>query len=57
MNKTFVLCNGKVENCSKNECYIFGGQCRHTTNTKNAINKPSKRRFIKKFNGDNWEIE
>lgn len=56
MNKTFVLCDGEVEECSREECYRNGGECNHTTNTKHAINPPEKRRFIKNFKGDNWEI-
>lgn len=57
MNKTFVLCDGKVEDCSKESCYKFGGECHHTENTENAVNPPEKRKFIKNYMRDNWEIE
>ena len=55
--RTFYLCDGNIENCSKNECYKFGGECCHTENMENAKNSPEKRRFIKNAMGDDWEIE
>lgn len=57
MNKTWVLCDGNVEGCTKEECYKFGGECRHTCDIKHAANSPKNRRFIKNTMGDNWEIE
>lgn len=56
MSKTFVLCDGKVEECDKRGCYKNGGECRHTTDTKHAINPPEKRRFIDIGKGCNEEI-
>lgn len=55
--KTFYLCDGKVKNCSKNECYIFGGQCSHTEKIENGKNLSDERKFITNANGDNWEVE
>ncbi len=42
--KTQYLCDGKVENCKKDNCYQRGGECRHTSNIEHAINfkKPYK---------------
>lgn len=58
MNKTFVLCDGKVESCRKTGCYKNGGECRHTTDIKHAINPTEKREFVKTgLEHDNWEIE
>lgn len=56
MSKIFVLCDGEVESCKKTGCYKNGGDCRHTTDTKHAINPPEKRKFIVTRQGDNWEI-
>lgn len=57
MSKTFVLCDGKVESCTKKSCYKNGGECRHTTETKHGINPPGNRRFICTNKDDNWEID
>lgn len=57
MSKIFVLCDGKVEGCSKTGCYKNGGECRHTTDTKHAINPPKERRFIDVGRGCKKEIE
>lgn len=57
MNKTWVLCDGNVEECTKEESYKLGGECRHTLDTKHAANSLKNRRFIKNTMGDNWEIE
>lgn len=56
MDRTFYLCDGKVECCPKNECYKTGGQCCHTEKVEHAMNPKKKRNFIKNCNGDNWEI-
>lgn len=55
--KDLYLCDSKVENCTKEECYKNGGDCYHTENAKHAINPPEKRKFIKSAQGDNWELE
>lgn len=34
----FYLCDGKIEDCKKRTCYKKGGDCKHTTNIKHAIN-------------------
>lgn len=57
MSKTFVLCDGKINGCKKTECYKNGGECRHTTDSKHAINPPEKRRFIRRGKDNNWEID
>lgn len=57
MSKIFVLCDGMVEECTKENCYRNGGECRHTPDTKHAVNPPKKRKFIVTCKGDNWEID
>lgn len=56
MSRTYVLCDGNVEECTKEGCYKNGGECNHTTNIKHALNPPEKRRFINTGKDDNWEI-
>ena len=54
MNKTWVLCDGNVEECKKSECYKFGVECRHTCNINNVIDPPKNRRSITNVKGDYW---
>lgn len=57
MNRTFYLCDGKVELCPKNECYKSGGECMHTTDKNHAITPREERRFEESgFEHDLWEI-
>lgn len=55
--RDYYLCDGNVEDCNKDECYKFGGECMHTQNIENAINPQEKRIMVKNPMGDNWEIE
>lgn len=36
--KVFFLCDGKVDGCIRRNCFAYGGECRHTTDVKHAIN-------------------
>lgn len=57
-NKTYVLCDGNCDcNNKENGCFLFGGECCHTTDTRHALNTPSKRRFIYDNLGNKWEVE
>ena len=39
INKKAYLCNGNLKGCKKSECYIKGGECRHTTDERYRKNK------------------
>lgn len=63
--KVIYLCDGAAEGCSRRGCAIASkwfGDCRHTTNEKNAVNgicrEPWKypERFIEIVPGEWWEI-
>lgn len=49
------LCDGKVENCKKDECYRNGGKCRHTTQRKNRKKADGTQMII--VGKDNWEMD
>ena len=36
--KVFYLCDGNVPECKKTFCYQNGGECRHTSDIKHALN-------------------
>lgn len=36
--KVFFLCDGKVDGCTRGNCFAYGGGCRHTTDVKHAVN-------------------
>lgn len=38
LEKLFYLCDGEVPECRKKGCYKNGGECKHTSNIKHAIN-------------------
>lgn len=35
--KVFFLCDGNREGCTKESCFKFGGECRHTSDIRSAI--------------------
>ena len=49
------LCDGKVENSKKDECYRNGGKCRHTTQRKNRKKADGTQMII--VGKDNWEMD
>lgn len=49
------LCDGKVENCKKDECYRNGGKCRRTTQRKNRKKADGTQMII--VGKDNWEMD
>lgn len=56
--KTFSICDGFDETCNKDYCYLNGGECHHTSNSKNAKYQNVKDRiFVKTAYGDRWELE
>ena len=38
MQSIMYLCDGKVTECRKTNCYLDGGFCRHTSDISHAIN-------------------
>lgn len=34
--KIFFLCDGKVDGCTRKNCFAYGGGCSHTTDVKHA---------------------
>ena len=38
MWKIYYLCNGQKEDCQKRNCYINGGNCKHTSDINRALN-------------------
>lgn len=46
--KVFYLCDGKVPECKKTDCYKNGGECKHTSNVEYAVN------FRKGLAGENY---
>lgn len=60
----FYLCNGVNPECKKDDCYLSGGPCRHTSNADYAKNTdPNNRLFgsgthiCGEYEGDFWELE
>ena len=55
--KYFYLCNGKVTNCAKTHCYLFGGDCKHTSQIEFAKNKTDKHNFYRLEGNDTTWFE
>lgn len=61
----FYLCNGyntacgyksnEKGMCRPENCYLSGGDCKHTTDSAFAKNSTEDMEFEKKENGDLWE--
>lgn len=49
--KVLYLCDGRKEDCKKEECYKNNGMCRHTDDICHAEN------FNKKYSENFWEKE
>lgn len=46
---TRYICDGVDSECRRSNCYVYGGECRHTTKVEHAKN------FYKDFDGDYTE--
>lgn len=54
MGKVFFLCNGQKRDCKKRSCYINGGNCKHTSDIRSALNFERKGKYK---NGSFYEKE
>lgn len=36
--KVYFLCSGKMDGCTREDCFKFGGECHHTSDIRSAIN-------------------